>query len=62
MLVVGLVLGRVWAIPLGAVGWAGVLLVSATISPVDVPVAAALAAANVAVGVLGRRVVARRLS
>jgi hypothetical protein len=52
MLLVGLVIGRWWAVPLGGVAWAA--LVAASIAPGDVPLAAALGAANVAVGVLAR--------
>ena len=54
MLLVGLVVGRWWAIPLGAAAWAVLVVIAASISPGDVPVAAALGAANVAVGVLVR--------
>jgi hypothetical protein len=58
MLLVGLVLGRAWAVPVGAVAWAAVLLFAGTIGVADVPLAAALAGANVAVGVIARWVVA----
>ncbi len=54
MLLVGLVIGRRWAVLAGAVGWATTLLVTGTIGVGDVPLAGALAAANVAVGVLVR--------
>jgi hypothetical protein len=45
------------AVPLGGVGWAAVLLVSGTLVWVDVPAAVAVAAANVAIGVLIRQVI-----
>jgi hypothetical protein len=54
MLVAGLVLGRWWAIPLGGVAWAVLIVLAVSIAPVDVLLAAALGAANVAVGVLVR--------
>jgi hypothetical protein len=52
MLLVGLAVGRWWAIPLGGVAWAAVVALAVSIAPSDVPLAAALGAANVAVGVL----------
>jgi hypothetical protein len=61
MLLVGLVVGRRWAIPLGAAGWAVTVMIAGTIGVADIPLAAALGAANVAVGVLVRRVIARTL-
>lgn len=54
MLLVGLVIGRRWAVLAGAAGWATTLLVTGTIGADEVPLAAALAAVNVAVGVLVR--------
>lgn len=59
MLLVGLVLGRWWAIPLGGVAWAVLVVLAVSIAPADVPLAAALGAANVAVGVLVRWAVVR---
>ena len=60
MIVAGLVLGRWWAVPLGAVLWAAVVS-EALGGPCDagcLPGAAALGAANTAVGVaLGEAVV-----
>jgi hypothetical protein len=53
MLLVGLAIGRWWAIPLGGVAWAA-LVVAVSMAPGDVPLAAALGAANVAIGVLVR--------
>jgi hypothetical protein len=58
MLLVGLALGRRWAIVAGGVGWGAALLVTGTIGVADVPVAVVLAAANVTVGVWARRVLA----
>jgi hypothetical protein len=58
MLLVGLVFGRRWAILAGGVGWAAALLIAGTIGVANVPLAVALGAANVAVGVLARRVLA----
>ena len=54
MLLVGLLVGRVWLVPLAAVAWAGVLLLGGTIGLADAPLAAGLAGANVAVGALVR--------
>ncbi len=51
MLLVGLVVGRHWAILAGATGWAATLLAWGVIGTADVPVTAALAATNVAVGI-----------
>ncbi len=61
MLLVGLVIGRWWAIPLGAVGWAATVLIAGTIGVDEIPAAAVFGAANVAVGVLVRWVVALAL-
>lgn len=54
MLLVGLAIGRWWAIPLGGVMWAVLVVLAVSITPADVPLAAALGAANAAVGVLVR--------
>jgi hypothetical protein len=59
MLLVGLAIGRWWAIPVGAVAWTVVVVLSVSIAPGELPAAAALGAANVAVGVLVRWTVAR---
>lgn len=60
MLLVGLAVGRSWAIPLGGVAWAAILVVAPTrIGVADLPIAAALGAANVAIGVLVRWLVAQ---
>jgi hypothetical protein len=61
LLLVGLVIGRRWAVLVGAVAWAVVLLVPGTIGVADLPLAAGLGAVNVAVGVLARRVLGRAL-
>jgi hypothetical protein len=58
ILLVGLLAGRCWAIGLGAIGWAGLLLLVGTISVSDAPSAAALGAANIAAGVVAHRAVA----
>jgi hypothetical protein len=61
MLLVGLAIGRWWAIPVGAVGWMVLVVIAVPIGVSDVPIALALGAANVAVGVFvrwtGRRLV-----
>lgn len=54
MLLVGLVVGRWWAMPLGGVCWAMLVVLAVSIAPSDVPLVAALGAANAAVGVLVR--------
>jgi hypothetical protein len=50
MLVVGLVVGRPWIVPLGAIAWAGLLLASGTIGVADIPAAALLGGVNTAAG------------
>jgi hypothetical protein len=50
MLLVGLVVGRLWIVPLGAAAWAGLLLLTGTIDVADVPIAALLGGANTLVG------------
>lgn len=47
-------IGRRWAIPLGGVAWAALVVAAVPITPGDVPVAAALGVANAAIGVLVR--------
>jgi hypothetical protein len=59
MLIVGLNVGRLWAIPVGALAWAGLVLASSATGVTDVVLAGALGAANVAVGVLVRGAVGR---
>lgn len=61
MLLVGLVIGRRWAVWAGALGWAMTLLVTGTIVLGDVPLAGGLAAANVAAGVLVHWVIGQAL-
>jgi hypothetical protein len=56
---VGLAIGRWWAIPVGAVAWTVLLVVSVSIAPSELPAAAALGAVNVALGVVLRRTVGR---
>jgi hypothetical protein len=51
MLLFGLAIGRWWAIPLGTLGWTIVLLVAVPTGLSDLPLAAALGAANTAIGV-----------
>jgi hypothetical protein len=59
MVLVGLVVGRWWAVPLGGLAWAVLVLLAVHMPIGDVPVAAALGAANVAVGVVARQAAAR---
>jgi hypothetical protein len=54
MLLFGLLIGRWWAVPLSAAGWTVLVLVAVPISLGDLPLAAALGAANTAVGVGAR--------
>jgi hypothetical protein len=54
MWLVGLAIGRWWAIPVGAVAWTVLVVLALPIAVSDLPIAAALGAANVAVGVLLR--------
>jgi hypothetical protein len=56
---VGLAIGRWWAIPVGALGWTILVGLSVSIAPGELPAAAVLGAANVAAGVLVRWTVAR---
>jgi hypothetical protein len=51
MLLVGLVVGRVWIVPLGAAAWAGLVLLTGTIDVADVPIAALVGGVNTLVGV-----------
>jgi hypothetical protein len=52
MLLIGLVVGRVWAIPAGATIWAVVILSGTAHGTDNVAIAALLGAANTAVGVV----------
>jgi hypothetical protein len=51
MLLVGLVVGRAWIVPLGAAAWAGLVLNTGAIDVGDVPAAALLGGVNTLVGV-----------
>jgi hypothetical protein len=55
MLLIGLLVGRWAAVPLGGLGWVGVLLVAGTIGWNSVIAAVVVAAANAALGVIARR-------
>jgi predicted transporter len=59
MLLMGLALGRVWAVPFAAAAWAALLLASGTIDLADAPVAAVLGGANAFAGVVFHRAVRR---
>ena len=54
----GLIVGRWWIIPLVALAWALLLLLTGTISASQVPEAASLAAVNTAAGVLVHKALA----
>ncbi len=54
MLLFGFAIGRWWAIPLGALGWTVLLVAAIPIDLGNLPLAAALGAANTAIGVLTR--------
>ncbi len=41
LLLIGLLVGRAWAIPAGALAWAGLLLLLGAIGAADIPAAAA---------------------
>jgi hypothetical protein len=56
LLLVGLVVGRAWVVPLGAAAWAGLLLLTGTIVVADVPAAALLGGVNTLVGIALHRV------
>jgi hypothetical protein len=51
MIVAGLVAGRLWAIPLGGVAWAGFVAIGGDCDWGCVPLATVFGAANTAVGV-----------
>jgi hypothetical protein len=53
MPLVGVLVLRAWAIPVGALAWTGLLLLG-TIEMTDIPLAVALAGPNVAIGVFAR--------
>lgn len=58
MLVVGLVIGRLWAIPLGGLAWGALLLATGVLGVSGFAFAVVLGGANVAAGVLVHRLVA----
>jgi hypothetical protein len=58
MLLLGLLTRRLWAIPVGAVGWGVLVLSVGTAGIGEFPIAALLGGANMAVGVLVRRAAA----
>jgi hypothetical protein len=57
MIVAGLVAGRLWAIPLGGIAWAGLVAVAGDCGWDCLPLATLLGAANTAVGVALHQVV-----
>jgi hypothetical protein len=59
MILVGLVVGRLWAIPVGGAVWGAVVLAGSPTGVGSFVLAVALGAANVAAGVLVHRAVAR---
>jgi hypothetical protein len=54
LLIAGLIAGRGIAIPLGGVTWASALLLAGTIDVAQAPLAALVAAANIATAVVAR--------
>ncbi|MHB8469860.1 MAG: hypothetical protein ACYDCH_08915 [Gaiellaceae bacterium] len=58
LLVIGLAVGRWRAVPIAAVGWAGLLLVTGVSGVSSIGAALALGAANTAVAVAVRKTVA----
>jgi hypothetical protein len=58
VILVGLLFGRWWAVPLVAVGWPLLLLATSTIEVTEVPTAAAFGIANIAVGILAHKALA----
>lgn len=53
-ILLGLAIGRWWAVPLSALAWCTLLLTTGTLDPGALPLAAAFAAGNAAVGVAPR--------
>jgi hypothetical protein len=51
VVLLGIVVGRWWLVPLAGVAWAIILVLANDLGPAGIPVAAALAMANTAVGV-----------
>ena len=54
-LLLGLIVGRTWAVPAAALAWTVLLIATGTLAAADIPSAAALGGANAAVGVLAHR-------
>jgi hypothetical protein len=61
VLVVGIVIGRWWAVPAAGLIWLSLLAATSSLGVSEVPIAVALAMANAAVGVAGRKVIALSL-
>jgi hypothetical protein len=59
LLLVGVAIGRWWAVPASALAWVGLLLATNTIGGGTLLAAAGLAAANALVGVLVRKTAAQ---
>jgi hypothetical protein len=59
MILVGVLIGRWWAVPVSGVAWAVLVVTGASAGIADVPGAAALGAANAGAGVLLRRLIQR---
>jgi hypothetical protein len=59
MWLVGAVIGRWWAVPLGAIIWVLLVVLAVQINMGDLGVVAVLGAANTAVGLILRQVVRR---
>lgn len=54
MLLAGLLVGRGWAVPVGALAWGVLLLVTGTIGLADLPLAVLLGGLNTTLGVIVR--------
>jgi len=61
MLLIGILVGRWWVVPVGGAGWATVLIVSGTLGWGAVPAAVALAAVNAAAGAMVRQLIVSAL-
>jgi hypothetical protein len=58
MLLVGFVVGRPWSVPVGALAWGVLLLATGVVALGELPFAAVVGGANVAVGVVVHRLLA----